>query len=178
MNLPVIFRILGVLLMIFSCTQIPPLLVSWYYDDGVIFSFLTTFFLTLLSGFVLWAPVMHNHKELKTRDCFLVVTLFWTVLGSFGSFPFIFTESLQMSVTDSFFESISGLNHYRRHCPFRPGPAAPFYFVLPPAAAVAWRDGYYRHCCRHPAYAWHRRNAVISRGKPWAGQGQQAICPA
>jgi len=109
MNLPVIFRILGVLLMIFSCAQIPPLLVSWYYDDGVILSFMTTFFVTLLSGFVLWAPVMHNHKELKTRDCFLVVTLFWTVLGSFGSFPFIFTESLQMSVTDSFFESISGL---------------------------------------------------------------------
>ena len=109
MNLPVIFRILGVLLMLFSVTQLPPFLVSNYYGDGVSFSFLTTFFLTLLSGFVLWAPVMHNKKDLKTRDGFLVVTLFWTVLGSFGSFPFIFTDSLQMSVTDAFFESISGL---------------------------------------------------------------------
>ena len=52
---------------------------------------------------------MRNKKDLKTRDGFLVVTLFWTVLGSFGSFPFMFTESLNMSVTDSFFESISGL---------------------------------------------------------------------
>jgi trk system potassium uptake protein TrkH len=52
---------------------------------------------------------MKNRRELKTRDGFLVVTLFWTVLGTFGSFPFIFTSSLQMSVTDSFFESISGL---------------------------------------------------------------------
>ena len=109
MNLPVIFRILGVLLMLFSCTQIPPLLVSYYYNDGVIYSFLTTFILTFLSGFILWAPVMRNKKDLKTRDGFLVVTLFWTVLGSFGSFPFMFTESLNMSVTDSFFESISGL---------------------------------------------------------------------
>jgi trk system potassium uptake protein TrkH len=80
-----------------------------YYNDGVAYSFLTTFFLTLLSGFILWAPVMKNRRELKTRDGFLVVTLFWTVLGTFGSFPFIFTSSLQMSVTDSFFESISGL---------------------------------------------------------------------
>ena len=109
MNLPVIFRILGVLLMLFSCTQIPPMLVSYYYNDGVIYSFLTTFFLTLLCGFVLWAPVMRNKKDLKTRDGFLIVTLFWSVLGSFGSFPFIFTESLQMSITDSVFESISGL---------------------------------------------------------------------
>ena len=109
MNLPVIFRILGVLLMLFSFAMLPPLLVSVYYNDGVAYSFLTTFFLTLLSGFLLWAPVMKNHRELKTRDGFLVVTLFWTVLGTFGSFPFIFTSSLQMSVTDSFFESISGL---------------------------------------------------------------------
>ena len=109
MNLPVIFRILGVLLMLFSFAMLPPLLVSMYYNDGVAYSFLTTFFLTLLSGFLLWAPVMKNRRELKTRDGFLVVTLFWTVLGTFGSFPFIFTSSLQMSVTDSFFESISGL---------------------------------------------------------------------
>jgi len=109
MNLPVIFRILGVLLMLFSFSQLPPLAVSWYYQDGVLYSFLTTFFLTLLSGFVLWAPVMNNRQELRTRDGFLVVTLFWSVLGSFGSFPFIFTASLDMSVTDAFFESISGL---------------------------------------------------------------------
>ncbi len=109
MNLPVILRILGVLLMLFSFTQLPPILVSWFYQDGVMYSFLTTFFLTLICGFVLWAPVMNNRQELRTRDCFLVVTLFWTVLGSFGSFPFIFTPSLGMSVTDAFFESISGL---------------------------------------------------------------------
>lgn len=109
MNLPVILRILGVLLMLFSFTQLPPLAVSWYYQDGLMYSFLTTFFLTLLCGFVLWAPVMTNREELRTRDCFLVVTLFWTVLGAFGSFPFIFTASLDMTVTDALFESVSGL---------------------------------------------------------------------
>jgi len=109
MNLPVILRILGVLLMLFSITHLPPIMVSLYYGDGIHFSFLFTFLITLLSGFVLWAPVMHNNKELRIRDCFLVVILFWTVLGSFGSIPFLLADSLQMSTTDAFFESISGL---------------------------------------------------------------------
>lgn len=109
MNLPIIFRILGALLMLFSLSHLPPLLVSWYYNDGAAFSFLAAFTITLISGFALWAPVMNNRRELRSRDGFLVVVLFWSVLGSFGSLPFLFAESLQMSVTDAFFESISGL---------------------------------------------------------------------
>ena len=66
MNLPVIFRILGVLLMLFSFAMLPPLLVSVYYNDGVAYSFLTTFFLTLLSGFLLWAPVMKNRRGMAS----------------------------------------------------------------------------------------------------------------
>ena len=35
--------------------------------------------------------------------------LFWTVLGSVGAMPFIFAEHPNLSVTDAFFESFSGL---------------------------------------------------------------------
>ncbi|MFO6483661.1 hypothetical protein ACLBR5_01905 [Escherichia coli] len=31
--------------------------------------------------------------ELKSREGFLIVVLFWTVLGSVGAAPFIFSES-------------------------------------------------------------------------------------
>ena len=109
MKLQVIFRILGVLLMLFSLTHVPPFLVSLYYNDGVAYSFLTTFMVTLLCGFVMWVPTMRNHQELRTRDCFMVVTLFWVVLGYFGCIPFLYTESLRMSFTDAVFESVSGL---------------------------------------------------------------------
>jgi trk system potassium uptake protein TrkH len=37
------------------------------------------------------------------------VTLFWTVLGSFGCIPFLLAPRLELSFTDAIFESISGL---------------------------------------------------------------------
>lgn len=37
------------------------------------------------------------------------MVLFWTVLGSVGALPFIFAEQPNLTVTDAFFESFSGL---------------------------------------------------------------------
>ena len=109
MNFPVIFRILGALLMLFSLTQLPPALVSVYYDDGSAQAFITAFVITFISGLVFWLLTMRNRQELKIRDCFLVVTLFWTVLGTFGSIPFLMSSQVDMHFTDAVFESISGL---------------------------------------------------------------------
>jgi len=46
---------------------------------------------------------------MRTRDGFLVVTLFWTVLSIFGALPFLFSPDASLSVTDAVFESFSGL---------------------------------------------------------------------
>ena len=109
MHFLVILRILGVLLMLFSITQLPPLLVSLYYGDLGLLAFAAAFGITFTSGLLCWAPTRHNRKDLRTRDCFLVVALFWTVLGSFGSIPFMLSSDLDMSFTDAIFESVSGL---------------------------------------------------------------------
>jgi trk system potassium uptake protein TrkH len=109
MHLTVISRILGVLLMLFSITQVPPVLVSLYYTDGELASFLYALVLTLCAGLLIWFPARHSKQELRIRDGFLVVTLFWTVLGTFGCLPFLLSADLDMSVTDAVFESISGL---------------------------------------------------------------------
>src|SRR5690606_1153248 len=106
MHLSVISRILGVLLMLFSITQVPPIMVSLFYNDGAWHSFGTAMLLTLGAGALIWLPVRNNRRELRTRDCFLVVTLFWTVLGTFGCLPFLLSPSLNLSVTDAVFESI------------------------------------------------------------------------
>jgi trk system potassium uptake protein TrkH len=109
MHLTVILRILGLLLMIFSLTLIPPALVSLYYRDGTTPEFAVAFLLTFSTGLVSWAPTRKTREELRIRDCFLIVTLFWTVLGSFGAIPFYVSEELNLSLTDAVFESISGL---------------------------------------------------------------------
>jgi Trk-type K+ transport system membrane component len=58
---------------------------------------------------LLWWPNRRQKGELKSREGFLIVVLFWTVLGSVGSLPFIFSEQPNLSITDAFFESFSGL---------------------------------------------------------------------
>jgi len=105
----VVQRILGILLMVFSVTMLPPLLVSWIYSDGASAAFFDGFALTLSMGVLFWGPVRNQKKELRLRDGFMVVIMFWTVLGLTGSLPFVLAENPQMSITDSIFESISGL---------------------------------------------------------------------
>jgi trk system potassium uptake protein TrkH len=109
MQLTAIQRILGLLLMLFSTTMLPPLLVSAIYADGFHLSFLLGFALTFVTGVLLWVPVHRVRKELRLRDGFVVVVLFWTVLGLFGALPFAVGAEPNLSITDAVFESTSGL---------------------------------------------------------------------
>lgn len=111
MHFSIVSRILGVLLMLFSIlANLPSILVSLIHDDGETSSFLTALLITFATGFVMWIVTLKARKELRTRDGFLVVTLFWTVLGTFGALPFFFSQALPLSITDAVFESISGLS--------------------------------------------------------------------
>ncbi len=109
MQLTAIQRILGLLLMLFSTTMFPPTLVSAIYGDGFHLSFLLAFALTLITGLLLWLPVHRIRKELRLRDGFVVVVLFWTVLSLFGALPFAVGAEPNLSLTDAVFESFSGL---------------------------------------------------------------------
>lgn len=112
MHSTVVQRLLGLLLMVFSLAMLPPALVGGYYDDGTPLAFLLSFVLVLLAGLATWWPVRHQRNELRLRDGFLVVSLFWIVLGVFGTVPFLLVDAapiLPMSFTDALFESMSGL---------------------------------------------------------------------
>ncbi|MGB5512717.1 MAG: TrkH family potassium uptake protein [Woeseiaceae bacterium] len=109
MNWAVVQRILGLLLMMFSITMLPPILFSLYYDDNSWLPFVEGFVLTLAAGFICWLPVHRTRKELRLRDGFLVVAAFWTVLGAFGAAPLYFADALSLSLTEAVFESVSGL---------------------------------------------------------------------
>jgi len=105
----VILRIVGILLMIFSSTVIPSIIVSWWYNDSETGTFLNAFLVILLSGFLIWLPVKNRRRELRIRDGFIVVVLFWFVFGLVGSLPLYLSHSLQADFTDALFESISAL---------------------------------------------------------------------
>jgi len=105
----VITKILGVLCLIFSITMLPPVFVSWLYGDGEYLSFLAAFAAIGLTGLLLWLANARVHRDLRYRDGFVVVVLFWVVLGLFGSIPLYLVNEGRMSITDAVFESISGL---------------------------------------------------------------------
>ena len=109
MHLSITLKILGILLMLFSLTHITPLIIAVVSSDGAVVSFLSALAITWLGGFLLWLPARNSHHELRTRDGFLITTLFWTVLGIFGALPFYLYEGMGLSATDAIFESISGL---------------------------------------------------------------------
>lgn len=109
MQLTAVQRIVGLLLMLFSVTMLPPVAVSFLYGDGADDPFIFGFVLTFATGGLLWFPVRRVRRDLRLRDGFLVVVLFWTVLGLFGALPLALGTNPHLSITDAVFESISGL---------------------------------------------------------------------
>jgi trk system potassium uptake protein TrkH len=105
----VVAKILGILLMLFSTTLLPPMLVSQLYRDGNMAPFVTAWLVIFLTGGLLWLPSRRAHRELRYRDGFVVVVLFWTVLAIVGAVPLYLSGVINLSVTDAFFESMSGL---------------------------------------------------------------------
>ncbi|WP_440903221.1 TrkH family potassium uptake protein [Catenovulum sp. SX2] len=104
-----IIRILGILVGIFSFTMLPPALVSLIYKDGGGLAFVLAFVASFLIGLTMWYPNRQEVSELKAREGFLIVVLFWTVLGLAGALPFAFMSAPSISMTDAIFESFSGL---------------------------------------------------------------------
>mgnify|MGYP001157003449 FL=1 len=104
-----VLRVLGVLLVMFSTTLLPPILIALIGKDGGLQPFLIAYVTTLLVGGALWFPLRHQRRELRVRDGFLIVVLFWTVLALFGAFPLLLSADLEISITDALFESMSGL---------------------------------------------------------------------
>lgn len=109
MQLGVIQRILGILLALFSLTMVPPLLIAVWTGDGTQHAFIAALLSILAGGVLLWFPARNIRKELRIRDGFVVVVLFWAGLGITGSVPLILSENPVMSNTDAVFESMSAL---------------------------------------------------------------------
>ncbi|QIZ78203.1 TrkH family potassium uptake protein [Ferrimonas lipolytica] len=104
-----IIRITGILVTLFSTTMLPPAIIAAIYNDGGGTAFIEAFGLSCLIGGLLWYPNRRAKEELRTREGFLIVVMFWTVLGSIGAIPFILSEMPDLSFTDAMFESFSAL---------------------------------------------------------------------
>ena len=108
-QIKVVQRVVGALLTLFSASMLTPVLVGLLYRDGASLPFLGAFLATLATGLALFLPVRGLRGQLRLRDGFVVVVLFWAVLGIFGGLPFLLYAPLELSVAAAIFESMSGL---------------------------------------------------------------------
>lgn len=109
MQFAMAFKIIGVLLILFSATMLPSLFISLSSADGSESAFAMGFAATLFAGVALWLPTRQLSRDLNIRDGFLVTALFWLVLGVFGAIPLWLAPDLALSPVSAVFESISGL---------------------------------------------------------------------
>jgi trk/ktr system potassium uptake protein len=100
---------MGQFLMLFSITLLPPVVIDLLYQEDAARAFFYSYLILLSIGFLLFFPVRNQSSDLRLRDGFVVVVLFWLVLGIAGAIPLYLYENLEISATDALFESISGL---------------------------------------------------------------------
>jgi trk system potassium uptake protein TrkH len=109
MSVRQILRILGVLMLMYSLTLLPPFALSLYLDDGNATAFSVAWLDIVVLGLLSWLPNRHCREELTPHDGFVVVLMFWLVFGAVGAFPFLLAPHHELGVVDALFESFSGL---------------------------------------------------------------------
>lgn len=93
--------------MIESLFFLAPCITSLVYGEDDAMTFLISAGVTAFCGFLLNQYIHPRNKSLRKRESILVTSLTWIVFSIFGMIPFIF-GSTHMSVSDGFFEAMSG----------------------------------------------------------------------
>ncbi|ANX00300.1 potassium transporter KefA [Thermoclostridium stercorarium subsp. leptospartum DSM 9219] len=106
MNIRMILRIVGIVLLIEGTGMVPSFIVSLIYAQGDAIAFLISILITAASGFLLYRIPVRNGK-FYARDGFAAVSLGWTAISLFGSMPFVISGAIP-SFIDAFFETVSG----------------------------------------------------------------------
>ena len=81
MHAAIIQRIMGQFLMLFSITLLPPVVIDLLYQEDAARAFFYSYLLLLSAGFLLFLPVRKQKNDLRLRDGFVVVVLYFKVLN-------------------------------------------------------------------------------------------------
>lgn len=109
LNLLLITKFLGILIMILSVFMLLSVPWSLYYgENDSLQALLISSLICLLSGFILFFIARkHDHRNIGKKEGYLIVTLTWICISLFGALPFYISGEIP-TYTDAFFETISG----------------------------------------------------------------------
>lgn len=106
-NLPMLLRVSGWLMMIESLFMLIPMGTCLYFRESDWLPFALTAAGTGATGFVLSRHIRPSHYSMSKRDGFLLTAMVWVVFSIFGMLPFMFCK-MPISLSDAFFEAMSG----------------------------------------------------------------------
>ena len=106
-NYKTVFFIIGILQIILGIFMAIPILLQLVLGE-IDSSFITSSVITLVFGILFVLSNLDYNKKINLQQAFLLTTLSWLTVAIFGALPFYFSN-LNLSFTDSFFESMSGL---------------------------------------------------------------------
>ena len=106
-NYKTVFFTLGILLIILGVAMIVPVVFQLIYNEFDS-TFITSGIITITFGILFFLSNIDHLKLINTQQAFLLTALSWLSIATFGSLPFFFS-GLNLSITDSFFESMSGI---------------------------------------------------------------------
>lgn len=107
LNLNIIIKFIGILLVIEGLFMLSALPFSIYYEENLM-PIIYAANITLVSGGIMWL-LTRNYKDQNVgrREGFIMVSLTWVAFSLFGALPFYISKEIP-SYTDAFFETMSG----------------------------------------------------------------------
>ena len=106
-NYKTVFFTLGILQIILGISMIIPIIGQFIFNE-LDSSFISSAIISIIFGILFFLSNLDHNKKLNLPQAFLLTALAWITIAIFGSLPFTFSN-LELSLTDSVFESMSGI---------------------------------------------------------------------
>ena len=106
-NNKTVFFAIGILLIILGIFMIVPFFVQFIYGEQNN-TFLSSASVTIFIGTLLILTNLEENRKLNLQQAFILTAFSWLSIAIFGSIPF-FLSDLNLTLVDSFFESMSGI---------------------------------------------------------------------
>ena len=107
MNIKLVARNLGSILLIEAGCMVPSLLIALFHHEGDAPALALAILITAAVGLPLRLFARPQITNLRAREGFVIVGLAWVLMSVFGALPFVFSGFIPNFV-DAYFEAVSG----------------------------------------------------------------------
>jgi hypothetical protein len=107
-QLRVVLHLCGFLVCLYSLSMLPPMVIALLNKERSYFTFLITFLAFFTLGGLTWRSTKHAGIQLRTRDGFVIIVLFWLLFSLISAMPMWMDDGLQLSFADALLKGFQG----------------------------------------------------------------------